>query len=289
MRRANAFARNGMALIVWLISHSVVAKSFTISSFNIQWYGLGGDIDGTSEKELRDPTIKKYIADHVGHPDVMAFVEIVDVARLQKNIVGNKHKCYSYAHENPKHQHVVICVNKKYKFQSARKDGDYTEMDVALGLHRPLVYGVLTDADGPIAVIGAVHLKAMPDKSDVRRRQTHIIADVLTSLDPDLPVVLVGDFNTFKTEVIDMADIYKDSGLTLAPLPEPAPYTFRKGSTKGKFDWIMATEQVEMETVTVGIPCNGPNDNSKDPFNRLSYYNKNVSDHCPVMTAIRIE
>jgi len=276
------------------IGRQVVLPQFkgttlTLMSFNVEWYGLGGDMTGKPADEYRDKTINEYVEIHAERADVMAFNEIVDVPRLKKVITGKGYQCESYEHNNSHHQHVVLCVNnKRFNLRPVNTKEGFAYQPVAMGKYRPLVYGILESKKGaPLAIIGAVHLKAQPDQGAIRLTQIRTIAKRFKAIGEDLPFILTGDFNTFGDEVNEMEGAFAKEGVDITPIEHPQLYTFRKGKMASKFDWIWASEGVHADAVTVGIPCNGPEGKS-DKYASLTYYNENVSDHCPVFTKLQI-
>ena len=56
--------------------------------------------------------------------------------------------------------------------------------------------GTLCGILGLLQIVG-VHLKAMPDKSDVRREQVQMISDYLADRQDEEPAIVVGDFNAY--------------------------------------------------------------------------------------------
>lgn len=109
--------RTTLFLAVWLLSFGAQAAEISFTTFNIRWFGTAGTQQGDPAKEDRDPWISEFLyrRTQIGYSDVIAFQEIVDVPRLQK--IVKTHKCTSYEHRDPRHQHVVICVRTPLRFE----------------------------------------------------------------------------------------------------------------------------------------------------------------------------
>ena len=273
MRRMTSLA---FIFLQALISASALAEPVSITTMNIEFYGQNRTSDS------RDASIREFFTLEGVYSDVFAFEEIVDVAGLEKNLLQNRYKCHSYDHNNRGHQHVVICVRNGFTFVVANDDNNYTYENVALGTLRPAVHGILKNARGrELAHIVGVHLKAMPNEGATRNRQVKLLAENLVNRGDDLPVIFLGDMNSYNSDVETFTEIFSENNLDLAPLPMPF-YTYRTNRYQSIFDWFMATGDVESTTpVRVSGPCND-SWSSGTNFDDLAYYNQNVSDHCPV-------
>lgn len=268
------------SVVVSLFCSGAWADGLKVSTFNIRWYGLGGTKEGSPEKETRDRALKSFFRRELSKSDVVAFEEIVDVARLKSEVVGDEFKCASYAHEDPLHQHVVICYRGDYTL-SREDDADaYALKGVALGKYRPAVVGLLRDADGrPVAHLVAVHLKSGPDFRTTRLRQARLLARHIKSLRDDVPVVVTGDFNTYASDAgRDEDDIAEILGsLDLAQVHNPAHNTYRSPRFAGRFDHVFATADLARSvTATMTGPCD-----SRSMDDIVEYY-RTISDHCPL-------
>ncbi len=271
-----------LAFIVWqtLIAASALAEPISITTVNIEFYGQNRTSDS------RDASIREFFTLEGIYSDVFAFEEIVDVVGLEKNLLQNRYKCHSYDHSNRGHQHVVICVRNGMRFVVANDDNNYAYENVALTTLRPAVHGILVNASGrELAHIVAVHLKAMPNEGATRNRQIKLIADNLNNRGDDLPVVFLGDLNSYDSDVENFAEIFSENGIGLAPLPMPF-FTFRTNRYQSIFDWFLVTGDIEATTpVRVSGPCND-SWSSGTAFDDLAFYNQKVSDHCPVSTTL---
>lgn len=250
----------------------------SITTFNIKYYGLNGDHDGEPGSEVRDNKIKAHLNKYELWSDVIVFQEIVDVPGL-KSLMGSDYLCRSYDNEDPRHQHVVICHKKKFAFAMAPDDDNYILDDVALGRYRPVVHGVLTYRKIPLLHIMGVHLKAQPNRSDVRTEQTNIIAQYLANRQNEEPVVIIGDFNTHNDDATVMTNIYRQDDVNLVQINVPQQYTYRVPRHGAKLDrvWVSRDLRVSQKPKVAG-PCNSVATDT-DP---IKIYNTEVSDHCPV-------
>ena len=270
-----------------------------LSTFNIAYYGLGAEAAGSLKDEYRDPWLKEFWPKELMESDVIAFQEIIDVPRIQK-LMGGKHQCVSYDHASPKHQHAVLCYRSDYKFEKEAGDDNFLIDEVAMGRYRPALSGLLkNEGGGPLAHIIAVHLKAMPDSSDIRMAQTELIAKRMGSFKDGVPIVYLGDINTHETTLtkkianddIMMDTIFKNHGLSLVQVPNPSAYTFRTATYPNppegyKLDrfWV-SKEILSGAGAKVLGPCNSAVYDGQR-FGRISFYNRFISDHCPVTTIL---
>lgn len=274
-----------------------VPTNVTIATFNVKWFGLGGTMDGSSEKEKRDPTLKKFISEQVLPADLIVFEEVVDVPRLQK-LLPAKWDCQSYDNPERTHQHVVLCASEKLKLKLVNYDNNNTIETVAINgtKSRPAVRMNVTDTQGKVLfVLVGVHLKAYPEESKTREFQAGEIAKDIARLGANVPVLITGDFNTYPAEQngteehdIDMIQTNLNqmgAGFTHVPMTEK--YTYRSGSHKSQFDhyYIRGAMKV-VSAPDVFDVCNASATGQE--FMNISYYNKNVSDHCPVKMTVSL-
>src|SRR5436190_6828635 len=54
-------------------------RALRVATFNIRWYGVGGDIDAPTA-ETRNPMLRAFFDAHLAAADLVVFEEIVDVA-----------------------------------------------------------------------------------------------------------------------------------------------------------------------------------------------------------------
>jgi endonuclease/exonuclease/phosphatase family metal-dependent hydrolase len=273
--------------------------SLTISTFNIAFYGTGGRPNGTPADEVRDPFLKTFIKDSIPASDIMVFEEIVDVPRFVKLLPENT-TCLSYDLQKMTHQHVVLCHNNKYKFEKEASDDNFLIDEVA-GVKktlRPAVTAIVTDMNGnKLFRMVAVHLKATPEFSKLRVAQAEMIANYLGKLkNSNLPVMVVGDFNTFSAPlnqetVSDTQLILNALNITelgIKRIPNEL-YTFREITYGlGQFDQFYLSDAFKVtKPLKIFDLCNTSVLPGEGTLN-LEYYNKNISDHCPVTAEISL-
>src|SRR4051812_38926083 len=105
--------RYGLVLLSLLTATSLQAASLTVTTMNVEFYGLNND------NAQRDPAINEYLDENDLRSDVMVFQEIVDVERLKEKIVGPDYTCISYESRAHGHQHVVVCHRPTVQFERA--------------------------------------------------------------------------------------------------------------------------------------------------------------------------
>ncbi len=279
-------SKRWFAFFLCVFSISLSAQQLRLSTFNIRWYG--------DKEEARDAALRKHIAYELTHSDVIVFQEIVDVPRLKKNIIKGKMECRTYDRKG-RHQHVVLCHKKKYSFVKEEGETNY-EAEVVSNASpggRPALYGILKNSSGKqLAHLMGVHLKAFPAETKKRLMQVEEIAKVIRNFNDDLPVIVMGDFNTFPAELTNlkaddtelMEETFKENDVDLAEIHNPYKYTFMSGKQGGKFDRFFANGAVEVvESPQVTNPCMAP---SKQTASQVKWYNDNISDHCLVTVTV---
>ena len=268
------------AAVVEPVSH------FTVSSFNMEWFGLDGSPSNSAGSETRVDADVAHLTSQNAWSDVMAFEEIVDVDLLRTKVVGSNYSCESYQVSDPKHQHVAVCVRAGFKFIKAPDDDNFALESVAMGTLRPAVHGIVTTAAGaPLAHIVALHLKANEDQSARRLAQTELIAKYLEGVDPSLPIIILGDLNTFADDAQKMLDIYAAHGIDLTEVQDDASYTYRTSRYSSKFDRMFIRGLGVQAPIRVAGPCNLA---ARD-MSQITAYNQSISDHCPVVADFNVE
>ena len=261
------------------------ARPFSITEFNASWFGLNGDPNNELGNEPRVNDLKEFLQKNSLFTDVMVFEEIVDIGLLKSAILNNSYDCQSYERDDPKSQHIVICVKPEFRFDMAENASSYVIEEVDLsGNLRPAVHGILKTQDGTrLAHIFGVHLKANSEKSAMRLKQTQFIADYLKREPSVDPVIIVGDFNTFGTDPVDMEKQFGTAGLLELDLPELYTWaSVREHFPPAKLDrvWISNTLVPKIKSAHVVGPCNSPDKKL------LAVYNATISDHCPTTILI---
>ena len=273
------------------------ASSIRATTFNIRWFGLGGTMEGSPSDERRDQSIREFLSTNVLPTDVIAFEEIVDVARL-RGLLPTGWTCVGYTHSAAKHQHVELCTSPRFTLAKASYDNNYTIEGVAINASksRPAVRADLVERSSGrrlLRVIG-VHLKAYPNEAATRETQAEEIAADLAQASDDLPVLVMGDFNTYPASTtgaslddVDRIEQVLASAATrfkIRHIAHTERYTYRNNRQRSLFDHFYLTADAQVARAPwVFSVCN----TNKANFTNFRYYYDNVSDHCP--TTIDIE
>jgi hypothetical protein len=148
-------------------------------------------IGGDASNEHRNKTIKDFVKSFVPTTDIFVFQEITDPDMLM-NVFSNL-ECFTYTMKSSRHQFVVMCSKK----------GDLKKMsvnhDVRLGKSglRAALIGDFEFKDKSNLKVVGLHLKA--GREDTRTRVAQMI-QLQSSLTTDVPTLIIGDVNTYKTE-----------------------------------------------------------------------------------------
>lgn len=266
--------------VFFFVTELARGESLTFSEINLNWFGRGGT-------EPRSQTIRKFLRDQGLMSDVMAFEEIVDRARLERDVLGGDYTCHSYQRSAANHQYVVICHKKMFKLEIAPGAASYALESVDVTGHlRPAVHGILTTASGrPLLHVFAVHLKAMPESGAVRLSQIGKIAAYLDAGPTREPVVLLGDFNTFAEDPSTFDRALAVVDLRQVDLPEPYSWaSTTEHFDPAKFDrvWVSTALTAAVSHARIVGPCSSGDDTLIGP------YNNDVSDHCAVTLTVDI-
>jgi endonuclease/exonuclease/phosphatase family metal-dependent hydrolase len=281
-------------LLDFVVTEGLVARELRIATFNIRWYGLDGDLFGSIGTESRNGTIRAFMSEHLAAHDVVVFEEIVDLDLFQEEIMPG-HTCTTYDGFTGKHQHVMLCHTDAVSFVQEDDDDDFALEALNLGGLRPGLHGKLVDRDGaPLAHIVAVHLKAKEDSTAKRLEQAEILSDrmdVMRAKD-DLPVILIGDFNTHRAELtgrpendeVLLAEILERDD-RVRRVEQGVTHTYRERNGVGfRLDQAWLSPDITVTDVAVPGPCNV--DFATEPQTIVEYYDT-VSDHCPL--SLRLE
>lgn len=290
MGRTVTFALFGISLA--LNAGFALSAQLKVSSFNIRFYGNSLSEDSDKVKDGRDSYIKDFLTkENILTSDVIVFEEIVDKEALVGNVLGNEFNCTSYDVRNAGHQHVMVCHKPEYKFEKAADDDNFILEDVTLGKNlRPAVHGLLKNQKGQtLAHLVGVHLKAMPNESSTRERQMQVIAGYLNKQDKNTPIIMTGDFNSFEDDADNFTKILNLKGNDMAEVENPSPYTFQDGKYRNKLDRIWASDEVKViSKIEVKGPCNNRSPGEGSGYGNVAYYNKNISDHCPITAVVEV-
>ena len=273
-------------------------RKLRIATFNIRWYGIGGDIDAPIP-EGRNATLRAFFAEHLDDADLVMFEEILDVAMLRAEVVPAGWTCSTYASNAPKHQFVVGCLAPGLVLTREADDDDIGFQPLAMGSLRPGLAGIVRDEAtlAPLARIIGVHLKALPDSTDRRLQQAAILADRLAALatrHEQLPTFVIGDFNAHRAvdtglmrddwDLID--DVFKTHPeLALAHVEHTFENTFRNKDAKAyKLDhlWLAGATASQID---VAGPCNLSWELDRPAIE--NHYDT-ISDHCPLIATVTL-
>lgn len=167
-------------------------KSLTLSTFNIRCFGFNGNYFAKFKSDSRISNLKHFIKKHLSDVDVLILQEIMDT-RIVNQILGDDFSFSTYPHDYKRHMHVGFAYKKKFSF-SALSPVPNTALDNTKS--RPVYYGKLHYAGNPIAHIIGVHLKSGSEHSNNRMKQIELLCRFIKELDPSLPVLSAGDFNS---------------------------------------------------------------------------------------------
>ncbi|HEY5933682.1 MAG TPA: endonuclease/exonuclease/phosphatase family protein [Kofleriaceae bacterium] len=266
-----------------------------IATFNIRWYGIGGDLDAP-KPEHRNPALRAFLAQHLADAEVIVFEEILDVEQLRAEVAPAGWSCVSYANTAPDHQFVVACHAPSLTFTREADDDDFGYQPLAMTSLRPAVHGTLREASTgkPLAHLLGVHLKALPNATAQRLQQAEILAQRLEALEAigdELPVVVIGDFNAHRAidskQAMDdwylISDVFAGHQLALDWIDYPFANTFRDKTDRGfRLDhmWLGHTTASD---VTVAGPCNLPWATGQTA---IETHFDTISDHCPLIATL---
>lgn len=273
----------------------VEAKVINITTFNVRWFGIGGEYTGTKADEFRDPWIKEFITKKLKKSDVILFQEILDIGRLGI-IVAPDLRCQGYKHPHPRHQNVVLCFKNEWQFVPEANDDNYAIESLALDEQwsRPGLHGLLLDEnEQPLVHIVGVHLKSSYQHTESRLFQTNAVAKELSKIKDGLPVIVLGDFNTHlaaitqkKADDVQLIDSIF-SKHRLYRLPNDLN-TFRIADIGLNLDHIWVSRGVEaVDPISVAPACNNP-ERGPIRFENPPFYYRFISDHCPVSATLRL-
>jgi endonuclease/exonuclease/phosphatase family metal-dependent hydrolase len=269
-----------LCLGLFSIQEAKSGENLRITTFNLKFYGIGAEQGGGFQDEYRDPWLHQFIEQNLSASEVIVFEEVVDVPRLEA-LLGESFRCLSYQNSDPKHQHVVLCHHQQFTFVPVEVKAPYTIDAVAFKHYRPAIWGKLVDPQGKnLAYLVGVHLKAKPEGHELRLQQAQVIGQYLATLQQDIPIIILGDFNTYGDDVSLISQLWAPLHLSHVPQEQ---LTYRYGSYASTFDhfWI-SDHHTQIQSISVDGPCNGP---AQD---ELSLYNHNISDHCPLTLEVSL-
>jgi exonuclease III len=279
-----------LALGVFLLVSTATAAPLTVSSFNLQWYGLGGTMRGHPKgyNEYRNYHLKRFMEKHLFHSDVLLFQEVVTVDALQLSVVTPDYQCVTYPGPRPhKHQYIVACVKRALKFDLQVID----EMQMGNGNRPGLAVVIHGDKGTPKLRIVGVHLKAGLDIEDTEERahQVGALTEWLKKQEKTVPTIVTGDFNEREPEAL--RSLFEQADLEEAVLGNPT-FISEMNRKVHNYDRFYVQKSLLTKTIkkTVFEACqklDHPTDRLND-YMDWTFYVRFISDHCPISLELDI-
>lgn len=250
-----------------------------ITTLNIRCFGFDGDYFARNKSESRLKTLKKFINQHYSKSDVFIFQEIMDVSILNL-ILPEGFKFYTYEHKFNRHMFVVLACKNEFNFTDIQTIAN-TALDDTKS--RPVIYGKLSFNNQPTAHIIGLHLKSGFDHTDKRMFQCDLIQKFILNLDPNIPLIMGGDFNSHfkiktkkdKDDLDYFREIFKDT-LTLAE-HDKSTYVLPTENAHLDHFWTKGLNVDNIEVFDLQTYCDG---------NVLKNYFNEISDHLPVKLSV---
>lgn len=260
---------------IWLLLFTVFLlqselSALTVTSLNIRWYGMGGDLGGQPEDETRDESLRDFLFNHLPHSDVFVFQEITNLEMLQEALF--ELNCQSYTPQIKPHQHVVICT-QPYISQEAKANYD-------IQLERPrLRPALVSNLDLGVQVIG-LHLKAGPRSWRTRQNQIEALTKTTRFLEKS---IVIGDYNSYRKDVTganeDDAQIFQQI-LGKKSFKDQTPNSPTYVSSANRIFDRVWTKGLKVQEAKVYGPCK--QDSVQFPYSESDRYVQKISDHCAV-------
>ena len=275
-----------LIILVMFISSLQAQAGLKITSFNLKWFGTGGELSGKSSDEYRGPWITEFINKYLIASDIILFQEVVDTKKLISLLGNLKYECQTYEGSGSRHQHLVLCHRAEFKFIPERDDDNLIFEDIASinnSKLRPAISGVITNAKSGEALLHilGVHLKAGRLEGQMREMQTQLLAGRILSFKDKTPVVVLGDFNTYPKEISGSAgaDLEKMDELyeqaDLKRVMHDFRYTFKSFNYGHLFDHFWISNKLNIQSVDVFQACNTTN-SKLYRYRNTSFYNRFV-------------
>ena len=273
------------------------SENITFTSFNIRWFGLGGEFSGLPGDEYRSKWLKEFITTNLAASDVIVFQEIVDVMALTKDVLAQGWGCVTYDHPEPRHQHVVLCHKDRFEFVQEKDDDNFAIETIAIDpiKSRPGLAGILRLKNGrSLAHVVGLHLKADPEHSATRMGQAEQLSVRLKEFSDGLPVVVLGDYNTHpaastgaaKDDEILIDEVLAKYEAGLSHVPNPFAFTYHLPEHGARLDHIWVSSSLLRDSkIDVFSVCNSEAKEGAR-FTDLMFYNRFVSDHCPITATL---
>ena len=257
--------------------------ALTVTSLNIEWFGRGGTIAGTSADEYRIQRLRDFLLVQIPVSDVLVFQEITDVELLEGSFP--EYECKTYD-PRANHQHVVLCALPKFNSEFFEiKEVDLGSYGLRPGSGITIEYGKrgLFRKKKTLDIVG-VHLKAGRFESDVRLEQ---INEIIADESLGKKAIILGDFNSYPKESTE--NELGDEELINQIL---APLGFKQAQYSGatylsrferRFDhaWYKG---ISLTSTKVFGPCN--EESVARPYDNFGFFNRFISDHCALQLVI---
>jgi endonuclease/exonuclease/phosphatase family metal-dependent hydrolase len=271
-------------------------KALVVSTLNMKWYGIGGTMWNEPHQEYRQDNMKQFIDQELPDSDIIVFTEVVETNQLQE-LIKDRMDCATYEGGWTRHQHVMICYDKK-QFRAEKYDNDFIIEEVDLGSMglRPAAQAKICHKKGEcfLQVIG-VHLAAGREY-EKRREQVSYINENLKKQSGRLPTVITGDFNS---HIKAQSDLDEDDieaferilSQNLRPTFHSATKhikTYGTGPSARAYDHIVVSKNIEVLS-TWGYEACSTKPDLKKTFIPFQSFRKYFTDHCPVSAKISIK
>jgi hypothetical protein len=255
----------------------IQANALTVTTLNIEWFGRGGVISGSSIDEYRIQRLRDFLLYQLPASDVLVFQEITEVELLQGSFP--EYDCKTYR-PRANHQHVVLCALNNIKTDFFEiEDVDLGSYGLRPGSGLKVPYGKrrLFRKRKKLNIIG-VHLKAGRFETDVRLEQ---IKEITKSGDLGSRTLIIGDFNSYPAERTER-EVGDEELINLIL----SPLRFKKAQYEGstflsrfprRFDhaWYRG---IDLKSTAIYGPCK--EESVPRPYDNFSFYNRFISDHC---------
>jgi len=274
-------------ILLNLLAIQAKAAPLNIATFNLEYYGRGGNPTGQPNDEYRNPFLSEFLSEQLKEADVIVFEEVIEVEELKKLMLPMKMTCHSYEQQAVDlHQYISLCHKDQYQFVPFQKDGNFAMYEVQSGNKnlRPGLWGILKDNNNiPLLQIVGVHLKAFEEKAAFRLQQVEALTQKLQENVVSYPTMIIGDFNVYQNEKFDFEKKFGEA-LNLKNISYPELYSYRTITQAKSFDQAYLSNVLTASAHVKG-PCNNEN-HLGTRFQNLDFYNRTISDHCPVLYQI---
>lgn len=296
MRSAIVFKLFLLCFVGFLTENSFGAHhQLKLTTLNLKWFGLGGNIWNTPDQEFRTGSLRQFISQELPDTEAFVFTEVVGFDDLAK-ILDSRYQCATYERENnPKHQKIVLCYDSGL-LRLEKYDADFEVTEVALGsrMLRPALQAKICHAKGEcFAQLIGLHLVARAATSK-RLEQLAFLRQELDRQHNPLPTIIAGDFNS--QELKNNQPGEDDIDLFEAALSHPDRSfqsvnrhipTFGSGERAQTLDHIMTSKNILAAQVKGYAACEREQKLNKTFIPSYSF-RRYYTDHCPVTALLNI-